>query len=118
MPEPRARKSTVSPHEPEDWPHLFEQCLNAAISDAVMALYESAARFVARSGETLAGHDWIREVLGGMIAEKTRLHSRVVKSVTVLDRLAQEGLRFRSRPFHVDLGFSHLNTIVSIEPDI
>jgi hypothetical protein len=75
MPEPQARKSTVSAHEPEDWPHLFEQRLNAGDVDVVMALYESEARFVARSGETLAGHDWIREVLGRMIAEKTRLHS-------------------------------------------
>jgi ketosteroid isomerase-like protein len=86
MPEPKATKSTVSPHEPEDWPHLFEQRLNAGDLDEVMTLYQSEARFVARSGETLVGHDRIREVLGGMTAAaKTRLHSRVVKSVTVGD---------------------------------
>jgi hypothetical protein len=39
----------------------FEQNLNAGDLDAVMALYEPNARFVARSGETIVGRDRIRD---------------------------------------------------------
>ena len=85
MPEPKARKSTMSPHKPEDWPRQFEQHLNAGDLEAVVALYEPEARFVARSGETVIGRDRIREVLAGMIGTKTRLQSRVIKAVTVGD---------------------------------
>ena len=76
---------TTLPHEPEDWPRLFEQHFNAGDLDAVMALYELEARFVTQSGETLVGHDAIRTVLGGMIAEKTQFRSRIVRAVTVGD---------------------------------
>ena len=50
-----------------------------------MALYESEARFVTKSGETLIGRDRIRKVVGGLIAGKARLHSRVVKAVAFGD---------------------------------
>ena len=73
------------PQKPEDWPQAFEQHLNAGDLDAVMELYESDARFVARSGGTLVGGDAIRKVLGGMIDAKTHLRSRVIKAVTVGD---------------------------------
>jgi hypothetical protein len=43
------------PNKPEDWPHVFEQHLNAGNLDAIMVLYEPEARFVARSGETMEG---------------------------------------------------------------
>jgi hypothetical protein len=56
------------PDKPEDWPRVFEQYLNAGDLDAVMALYESEARFVRKSGETLIGRDRIRRVVGGLIA--------------------------------------------------
>ena len=46
-------------------------------------MYETDARLVTRSGETLAGHDQIRPVLAGLIAAKTQLRSRVVKAVIV-----------------------------------
>jgi uncharacterized protein (TIGR02246 family) len=85
IPETKVRKSTMSPHKPEDWPRLFEQHLNTGDLEAVMALYEPEARFVARSGETLVGRDEIRNVLAGMIGGKTRLHSRVLKALTVGD---------------------------------
>lgn len=85
MPEPKARKSTMSPHKPEDWPRLFEQHLNVGDLDAVMALYEPEARFVARSGETVVGRDRIRDVLAGMIRSKTKLQSRVIKAITIDD---------------------------------
>ena len=75
----------MSPHKPEDWPRLFEQYLNAGDLDAVVALYEPAASFVARSGETVVGRDEICKVLASMIGAKTRLHSRVVKEVIVGD---------------------------------
>ena len=85
MPEPKASKSTMLPHKPEDWPSLFEQHLNAGDLDAVMALYEPDARFVARSGETIVGRDRIRDVLAGMIQSKTKFQSRVIKAITVDD---------------------------------
>ena len=84
-PMPKVRKSTLSQHKPEDWPRLFEQFLNNGDLEAVVALYETEARFVARSGETVIGRDEIRRVLAGMIGAKTRLHSRVSKAVTVGD---------------------------------
>jgi uncharacterized protein (TIGR02246 family) len=77
--------STILPHQPEDWPRVFEQHLNAGDLDAVMALYESEARFVTKSGETLVGRDRIRKVLAGMIEAKTQFQSRVVRAVTVGD---------------------------------
>ena len=75
------------PDKPEDWPRVFEQHLNAGDLDAVMALYESEARFVTKSGETLIGRDRIRKVVVGLIEAKARLHSRVVKAVTAGTRL-------------------------------
>jgi len=76
---------TMFPHEPQDWPGLFEQHFNAGDLDAVMALYEPKARFVTRSGETLVGIDAIRKVLAGIIAAKTQFRSRVVRAVTFGD---------------------------------
>ena len=81
MPEPKARKSTMSPHKPEDWPRQVEQHLNAGDLEAVVALCEPEARFVARSGDTVIGRDPMREVLAGMIRSKTRLQSRVIKAI-------------------------------------
>jgi ketosteroid isomerase-like protein len=77
--------STILSDKPEDWQRVFEQYLNAGDLDSVMALYESEARFVMKSGETLAGHDRIRKALVGMIRSKTKLQSRVLKTITVGD---------------------------------
>lgn len=85
MSETKASKATMLPHKPEVWPSLFEQNLNAGDLEAVMALYEPDARFVARSGETVVGRDRFRDVLAGMIRSKTRLQSRVIKAITVDD---------------------------------
>ena len=49
--------------------------------EAVVALCEPEARFVARSGDTVIGRDPMREVLAGMIRSKTRLQSRVIKAI-------------------------------------
>lgn len=75
----------MSPNNPEDWPRVFEEHLGAGDLEAVVALYEPDARFVARSGETVDGRDRIRDVLAGLIRARTRLRSRVVKAVTVGD---------------------------------
>jgi uncharacterized protein (TIGR02246 family) len=75
----------MAPRNPEEWPGVFERLLNSGDLDTVLALYETDARFVARSGETVAGRDRIRDVLAAMIRAKTRLKSRVVKAVTVDD---------------------------------
>lgn len=67
--------------EPEDWPRLFSERLNAGDLDGVVALYEPDARFVTPSGETLAGREQIRPVLTGLIDAQTRLLGRVVNAV-------------------------------------
>jgi uncharacterized protein (TIGR02246 family) len=74
-----------SPGEPEKWPRLFEECLNAGDLEAVIALYEPGAHFVARSGQTVVGRERIRHVIMELIRTKTRLQSRVVRVVTVDD---------------------------------
>jgi uncharacterized protein (TIGR02246 family) len=83
-----AQQSTALPVKAEDWPRLFERYLNAGDLDAVIALYEPEARFVAPSGEVLVGHEQMRKVIGKMIGAKTRLRARVVRAVTV-DEIAQ-----------------------------
>ncbi|HEX4708229.1 MAG TPA: SgcJ/EcaC family oxidoreductase [Candidatus Udaeobacter sp.] len=75
--------ATMLPAKPEDWPRIFERHFNAGDLDAVTALYEADARFVARSGEILIGRDTIRKVLAAMIEAKTQFQSRVVRAVTV-----------------------------------
>jgi uncharacterized protein (TIGR02246 family) len=77
--------STLLPHEPRDWPRVFEQHLNAGDLDRVMTLYEPDAHFVTAPGETLVGHDAIRKALGGLIETKTHFQSRVVRAVIVGD---------------------------------
>ena len=75
------------PRNPEDWPSVFEQNLNAGDLEAIMTLYEQDAHFVARSGEILVGRDRIREVVAGLIQAKTKMQSRVVKAI-ILDNVA------------------------------
>jgi uncharacterized protein (TIGR02246 family) len=76
-------RTTAGVENPDDWPRVFENHLNAGDLDAVLALYDSEAHFVAPSGEILVGHDQIREVLARLIAAKTRFRSRVIRAVTV-----------------------------------
>jgi uncharacterized protein (TIGR02246 family) len=73
------------PHKPEEWPSLFERYLNAGDLEAVAALYDADATFVAKSGDTVAGRDAIRTVLSGLIAGKARLRGKVVRLVTAGD---------------------------------
>ena len=75
------------PRDPEDWPSLFAQHLNAGDLEKVLSLYEPEARFVAPSGETLGGRDRIGEVIAGLIRSNTKFHSRV-RRVTRIDDLA------------------------------
>jgi uncharacterized protein (TIGR02246 family) len=70
----------MSTSTPEDWPRRFTEHLNAGDLEAVLALYEPDARFVARSGETIVGRERIRQVLRRMIDTKTRLRGRVVRA--------------------------------------
>lgn len=72
-------------HPPEDWPQLFEQALERADLDGLVALYDPTARFVQRSGEMIIGRDRIRDVLAQLIRSQTRLRARVLKAVTVDD---------------------------------
>ena len=64
---------------------MFEQHLNAGDLDAVMALYDPGAVFVQRTGETVLGRQGLREVVGGLIAARTRFQSRGIKAITVDD---------------------------------
>ena len=75
------------PRDPEDWPSVFAQHLNAGDLEKVMSLYEPDAQFVAPSGETLVGRDRIGEVIAGLIQSNTKFHSRVLR-VTRMDDLA------------------------------
>jgi uncharacterized protein (TIGR02246 family) len=81
----KSSSSATPPHKPEDWPGLFTQRLNAGDLDGVIALYDPDAHFVTPSGETLVGRDKIRRVVAGLIDAKTRMHSKVVRTVTVGD---------------------------------
>jgi uncharacterized protein (TIGR02246 family) len=74
----------MSTDVPEAWPHTFTTHLNAGDLDGVVALYEPDARFVARSGDILVGHD-LRQALAELIRTKTTMQSRVVKVVTIDD---------------------------------
>ena len=60
------------PRDPEDWPSLFAQHLNAGDLEKVLSLYEPDARFVAPSGETLGGRDRIGEVIAALIRSNTK----------------------------------------------
>jgi uncharacterized protein (TIGR02246 family) len=83
---PKLKETSMTlPYKPEDWPRVFEQHLNAGDLDSVMALSEPEARFVTKTGETLADHDRIRDTLGGMIRSKIQLQSRVLRTITVGD---------------------------------
>jgi uncharacterized protein (TIGR02246 family) len=73
------------PRDPENWPNVFEQHLNAGDLDAVISLYEPTARFVAPSGETIIGRDGIREVIARLIQAKTKFKSQVLKVVATDD---------------------------------
>jgi ketosteroid isomerase-like protein len=68
------------PQIPQEWPSEFTKQLNAGDLEAVLALYEPEARFIARSGDTLVGHDRIRDVLAGLIRAKTNFQSKVVRA--------------------------------------
>lgn len=69
------------PVEPQDWPRIFTERINAGDLDGAAALYEPDARFVTPSGETLVGREQMRRVLAGLINAKTHLQCRVMKVV-------------------------------------
>jgi uncharacterized protein (TIGR02246 family) len=73
------------PHKPEDWPRLFVQYLNSGDLEALTALYAPNARFDGGSGETIVGHDRIRDMLTRMIRLKTKLQSQVIRAISVDD---------------------------------
>ena len=75
------------PRDPEDWPSVFAQHLNAGDLEKVLSLYEPEARFVAPSGETLVGRDRIGEVIAALIRSNTKMKGRVLR-VTRIDDLA------------------------------
>lgn len=81
----QARELLQPPVEPQDWPRIFTERINAGDLDGAVALYEPEARFVTPSGETLVGREQMRRVLAGLIDAKTRMQCRVVKAVAAGD---------------------------------
>ena len=59
--------------EPGDIPQEFLQAFNAGDADALMALYEPDASFVAEPGQVVTGIASIRDVLNGFLGMKGRL---------------------------------------------
>ncbi|MGE3774751.1 MAG: nuclear transport factor 2 family protein [Gammaproteobacteria bacterium] len=86
------------PARPEDWPSTFTARLNAGDLDGVVALYESGARFVAPSGETLVGREQVRRVVAGLIDAQVRMQCEIVKAVDAGD-VAILYTDFRMRAF-------------------
>jgi uncharacterized protein (TIGR02246 family) len=81
----QAREPMKLPVEPQDWPRIFTERINAGDLDGAAALYEPDARFVTPAGETLVGREQMRRVLAGLIDAKTRMQSRVVQAVAAGD---------------------------------
>src|SRR4051812_34247756 len=75
----------MAPLKPEDWPSLFEQCVNAGDLEAALTLYDPDASFVSPEDGTVVGLEAIRRALAGLIGSKTRLHGRVVKVIPAGD---------------------------------
>jgi uncharacterized protein (TIGR02246 family) len=73
------------PQNPQDWPALFEQSINAGDIEGAIALYEPTARIVPPSSENAVGTDDIRRMLAKFIDEKVRFESRVVRTVVAGD---------------------------------
>jgi uncharacterized protein (TIGR02246 family) len=61
------------------------QYRNSGDLEALTAVYAPNARFVGGPGETIVGHDRIRDMLTRMIRSKTKLQSRVIKAISVDD---------------------------------
>jgi uncharacterized protein (TIGR02246 family) len=81
----QARELLQPPVEPQDWPRIFTERINAGDIEGAAALYEPDARFVTPSGETLVGREQMRRVLAGLIDAKTHMQCRVVKAVVTGD---------------------------------
>jgi hypothetical protein len=82
---PQAKELRQLPVEPQEWPRIFTERINAGDLDGAAALYEPDARFVTLSGETLVGREQMRRVLAELIDAKTHMQCRVVKAVAAGD---------------------------------
>lgn len=67
----------------EECDQLFEQHINAANLDGLVALYEPNATFVPQEGEPLRGTAAIREALAGFVAMKPRLTMNVTRVIPI-----------------------------------
>ena len=63
----------MAARSPEEIDRLFEQELNAANLDGLMALYEPTATFTVQPGKVVAGTAAIREALKGFLDLKPRM---------------------------------------------
>jgi uncharacterized protein (TIGR02246 family) len=70
---------------PEQVIELFSAAMNDGAVDAAIALYEPAATFLPRPGETVTGLDAIRGALEQFAALKPQLRGRITKVSTAGD---------------------------------
>ena len=80
-----SEECAMPPHKPEDWPKEFTRLLDVGDLEAVMELYDADARFVTRSGNVLAGHERIREVIAELVRSNTKLQGQAVRAIVVGD---------------------------------
>jgi uncharacterized protein (TIGR02246 family) len=66
----RFRRYAMTAQTPEQVYQLFVQALNAGDIERLMELYEPDAVLVVQPGQTVAGHEQVREALQGYIALK------------------------------------------------
>lgn len=66
---------------------LFQRAMAEGDADAVLALYDSEAVFLDRSGDTVKGRDALRRQLTPMAAARTRF-DYVIKQVVEADGIA------------------------------
>ena len=85
MPDPKATKLMMLPHQPEDWPPLFVQHLNSGDLEAVATLYAPQRKIPGETRRNDRRRDRIRDMLARMIQSKTKLQSQVIRAISVDD---------------------------------
>ena len=69
----------MSSRTPEEMPRLWAETFVAGDLDALVALYEADAMFVAQPGEVVRGIEAIREALRGLLATRPTFNLEVRK---------------------------------------
>ena len=67
--------------QPQDLPVLFRQALNAGDVESVVLLYEPQGIVVPDPNEVISGHDAIRSMVAGFLAQQPRFELHDVEAV-------------------------------------